>query len=156
MLEAGTKAPINIPFQSIEGEFVTLSDYLHPKKYLVLYFYPKDNTPGCTDEACNFRDYNEEISKFAKILGISSDSPKKHQNFRNKYHLNFELASDKSHELQEAFGIWVEKKMFGHTFMGTKRSTFIINQDGIIVKVWPEVKPENHGKEVLDYLILSS
>ena len=126
---------------------------LFRSSYVVLYFYPKDNTPGCTKEACEFRDAEAEMKKLgARVIGVSKDSPKSHQNFADKYNLNFELWSDQDHQLIEAFGAWVQKKKFGKTYMGIARSTFILDPEGKIIKVWENVKPEGHAQEVLEFL----
>lgn len=139
MLKEGAKAP------------QSLKKYLG--KYLVLYFYPKDNTPGCTMEACSFRDFNAEIEDLgAKIVGISKDSLDSHEKFQNKHKLPFELIADEDLELQKAFGVWVEKSMFGKKYMGTQRATFVIDPEGIIIKVWEKVSPLNHAKEVFEFL----
>jgi peroxiredoxin Q/BCP len=152
MLQVNDLAPIDIPLTNLEGNKTTLKEFLN-KKYLVVYFYPKDDTPGCTTEACELRDYNQDIEKLgARIIGISKDSPKSHNKFKSKYNLNFELLSDESHNLQEAFGIWQQKKFMGKTYMGTVRSTFILDNTGKIIKVWEEVKPQGHAKEVYEFL----
>lgn len=152
MLQVNDLAPIDIPLTNLEGNKTTLKEFLN-KKYLVVYFYPKDDTPGCTTEACELRDYNQDIEKLgARIIGISKDSPKSHNKFKSKYNLNFELLSDESHNLQEAFGIWQQKKFMGKTYMGTVRSTFILDNTGKIIKVWEQVKPQGHAKEVYEFL----
>lgn len=159
MLKIGYKVPTNIPLTDENGITVTLEKYI--QDFLVIYFYPKDETPGCTEEACSFRDFNDEITKTgAKVIGISSDNQKSHFKFKRKHSLNFELLSDETHELQEAFGIWAEKSMFGKTFMGTLRSTFIVNSQSEIVASWADnedssegkVLTETHGEDVLNKL----
>jgi thioredoxin-dependent peroxiredoxin len=119
----------------------------------VLYCYPKDDTPGCTKEACNFRD---NLPKFSKLMipvyGISADDEKAHSKFIKKYDLNFSLLADPDHAVCEAFGTWVEKSMYGKKYFGIQRSTFVISADGKIEKIWEKVSPEFHAREVLDYL----
>jgi peroxiredoxin Q/BCP len=149
-LQEGTTAP-DFTLPADGGGEVTLSE-LRGKK-VVLYFYPKDDTPGCTTEACNFRDdYSEIIAAGAAVLGVSPDSIKSHDRFKLKYELPFALLSDPDHEVAELYGAWGEKKMYGKTYMGTIRSTFVINEDGKIIKVFPKVKPKNHSQEVLAVL----
>jgi peroxiredoxin Q/BCP len=134
------------------GGEVSLSDY-RGKRKVVLYFYPKDNTSGCTTEACNFRDgYPEILAAGAAVLGVSPDSVKSHDGFKLKLNLPFALLSDPEHEVAEMYGAWGEKKMYGRTYMGIIRSTFIIDEEGRIVKVFPKVKVKNHSKEVLEAL----
>jgi peroxiredoxin Q/BCP len=118
-------------------------------KTVVLYFYPKDDTPGCTTEACEFRDLFPRFTRGkAVILGVSPDSPRKHANFRKKYDLPFTLLSDKDHKVAERYGIWVEKTFWGRKYMGVERTTFIIGPDGKIRKIFPKVSPEGHAAEV--------
>ncbi len=148
MLKVGDQAPLEIKVKSMQGQDVSLKDLLG--KYVVVYFYPRDNTPGCTKEACSFRDVNTELKKLGvKVIGVSKDSVKSHQKFIDKYGLNFELWSDEEHKLIEAFGAWQEKKFMGRSFMGTVRSTFVIDPQGKIFQVWEKVKPDGHGEEVL-------
>jgi len=150
MLQEGTTAP-DFTLPADGGGEVTLSE-LRGKK-VVLYFYPKDNTSGCTTEACNFRDdYSEIIAAGAAVLGVSPDSIQSHDRFKLKYELPFALLSDPNHEVAELYGAWGEKKMYGKTYMGIVRSTFIIDEDGKIVKVFPKVKPQYHSQEVLAVL----
>ena len=132
-----------------EKEF-SLNDFKGEK--IVLYFYPKDNTSGCTQEACNFRDNLNRILKYAKIIGVSPDSIKSHLSFKSKQDLNFPLLSDDEHKLAEAFEVWKEKSMYGRKYMGIERSTFIISPDGEIEKEWRKVKVNGHVDEVIDYL----
>lgn len=147
MLTEGTKAP-EFSLPSGVGKAVSLSDYLGNK--VVLYFYPKDNTSGCTTEALNFRDdYSEITSAGAVVLGISPDSEKSHEDFRTKHNLPFKLLSDPDHKVSELYGAWGEKKMYGRTYMGVIRSTFVIDEKGIIIKVFQKVKVKDHSKEVL-------
>lgn len=144
-------APLNISVKNSNGEAVSLKNLLG--KYIVVYFYPKDNTPGCTTEACSFRDANSEIKELGvKVIGISKDSPESHQKFSKKHNLNFELWSDQSGELMTAFGAFGEKKMFGKTFLGVKRSTFILDPQGKIIKIYKTVKPKEHTAQVLSFL----
>ena len=151
MLEPGTKAP-DFKLMSDEEKEVSLSDFLG-KKDIVLYFYPKDNTPGCTKEACSFRDNLPHIeAKDAVVIGVSPDSVKSHQNFKKKHNLNFILLSDPEHKVAEAYGAWGEKKNYGRVYHGIIRSTFIIGKDGIIKKVFKKVNTKIHGEEVLAVL----
>ena len=118
-------------------------------KTVVLYFYPKDDTPGCTTEACEFRDLFPRFKRGkAVILGVSPDSPRKHANFKKKYDLPFTLLSDKDHKVAERYGLWVEKTFWGRKYMGVERTTFIIGPDGKIRKIFPKVNPEGHAAEV--------
>lgn len=118
-------------------------------KPLILYFYPKDDTPGCTQQACDFRDSWDHLQGLgAHLLGLSRDSPESHQQFRQKHHLNFPLASDISGETCKAFGVWVEKSMYGKTYWGIERSTFLFDRHGKLVQVWTKVKVPGHVEEV--------
>lgn len=151
MLKAGDKAP-DFTLTSDKGESVSLSDF-NGKSKVVLYFYPKDNTSGCTKEACSFRDTLPKIKdKNAVVLGVSPDSVKSHQNFINKQELNFTLLSDPEHEVAETYGAWGEKKMYGKTYFGILRSTFVIGEDGIIKYVFDKVQVADHGNDVLEQL----
>lgn len=151
MLKVGDKAP-DFMLKSDKDEEVSLKDFLG-KSDIVLYFYPKDNTTGCTKEACSFRDNIQPIqSKNAVVIGISPDSVKSHQNFINKQNLNFTLLSDPDHKVAEAYGAWGEKSMYGKKYMGILRSTFVIGKDGKIKYVFEKVKPEGHAREVLEVL----
>ena len=125
-------------------------------KRIVLYFYPKDNTSGCTQEACNFRDNINRITSYAEVIGVSPDSIKSHLNFRDKQDLNFVLLSDDEHKLAEAFQVWKEKSMYGKKYMGIERSTFVISPDGKIEKEWRKVKVNGHVDEVINYLTTPS
>lgn len=119
-------------------------------KNIVLYFYPKDDTPGCTKEACNFRDANHEIQqRGAVVLGVSTDNVDSHKKFAEKYGLPFPLLSDTDMTVSQLYGVYGEKSMFGKKYMGVHRSTFLIDKDGVVRKVWPTVKPDAHAKEVL-------
>lgn len=120
----------------------------HP---VVLYFYPKDDTPGCTAEACSFRDADHEMQKRGVVvLGISADNIASHQKFANKYGLSFPLLSDTDTTVSQQYGVWKEKNMYGKKYMGVNRETFLIDKDGIVRKVWPKVKAEGHAQQVLD------
>jgi len=123
-------------------------------KWVVLYFYPKNDTPGCTTEACSFRDAESAIAEFgnAVVIGVSKDSVKSHAKFASKHDLNFILLSDESTEMMQAYGAWQEKNMFGKKYMGIQRMTLIIDPSGHIVKTYPKVNPKNHAKEIIDYL----
>ena len=125
----------------------------HTGKTVVLYFYPKDDTPGCTIEACEFRDAHSQITgKNAVVLGISPNSAKSHAKFAGKFALPFELVPDEDHKIAEAYGVWKEKSMYGRKYMGIERTTFIINPAGKIQKIFPKVKPNGHAAEVLALL----
>ena len=144
----GMKAP-EFSLMNEQGNLVTLADY--KGKYVVLYFYPKDMTPGCTTEACDFRDAYEEFSDLnAVILGVSADDASKHTKFIEKYGLPFSLLVDDNHAVSESYNVWVLKKMYGKEYMGIERSTFLINPDGIVVKEWRKVKVKDHINEVLN------
>lgn len=132
------------------GETVSLADFAG-KKYVVLYFYPKDMTPGCTTQACDFRDAEKDFSELnAVILGVSADSEKQHTKFIEKHGLPFSLLVDEDHKISEVYGVWVEKKMYGKEFMGIERSTFLIDPTGTIIKEWRKVKVPGHIQEVLE------
>ena len=151
MLAAEDRAP-DFTLQSNNGEQITLSDF-SGKSNVVLYFYPKDNTPGCTKEACAFRDNIETINaEDTVVLGISPDSIKSHEKFISKHALNFNLLSDPEHVVAEKYGAWAEKKMYGRTFHGIVRSTFIVGKDETIKKVFPKVKVDGHVDEVMEFL----
>jgi peroxiredoxin Q/BCP len=147
MLKVGDTAPLDIPLVDENGHSFTLRDLLG--SWVVVYFYPKDSTPGCTLEAQQFRDNEHAFTQLgAKILGVSKDTYSSHQKFIGKHKLTFTLVSDTEHTLMEAFGTWGEKKFMGRTYMGTSRSTFLVDQQGIIVHVWEKVKPLGHAQEV--------
>jgi len=134
------------------GEKIRLSDF-RGKKHVILYFYPRDMTPGCTTQACDFRDFYKDFSELnAVILGVSPDPLVKHEKFVDKYNLPFLLLVDENHEVAEKYGVWKLKKMFGKEFMGIERSTFIINKEGILVKEWRKVKVNGHVEEALQYV----
>ncbi|TVR32767.1 MAG: thioredoxin-dependent thiol peroxidase [Spirochaetaceae bacterium] len=150
MLTEGTKAPaFTLPNQ--DGQQVSLSDFSGRK--VVVYFYPKDDTPGCTKEACSFRDSHQAIlDRGAVVLGISADDPAAHARFRSKYQLPFDLLSDPDKEVIQAFGAWGQKRRDGKTYEGILRSTFVIDQDGTVIKAFPDVSPAEHAAEVLQAL----
>lgn len=151
MLKIGDDIPSTIKVLNDEGESITLQQFLG--KYLVLYFYPKDDTPACTTEACELRDFNKDITALgASIVGVSKDSIKSHVKFKQKHSLTFPLLSDESTELQQAFGVWAEKKFMGRTYMGTLRTTFLIDKKGKVIHVWEDVSAKGHGKEVYERL----
>jgi len=128
-----------------------LSDYLG--KPVVLYFYPKDDTPGCTKEACAFRDdYSDYENTGVVILGVSPDSPKSHAKFKQKYQLPFTLLADESHEVANMYGVWGPKQYMGHSYEGILRTTYVIGEDGMIRKVFENVKPAGHSQEILSAL----
>ena len=130
------------------GGKVSLADF--KGKHVVLYFYPRDDTPGCTKEACAFRDrFGELQRKGAVVLGVSVDSTKSHDKFLKKFKLPFTLVSDEDRKIVKAYGVWGEKSFMGRKYLGTHRVTFLIGPDGRIKKIWPKVKPEVHGEEVL-------
>ncbi|MGH7481695.1 MAG: thioredoxin-dependent thiol peroxidase [Longimicrobiales bacterium] len=134
---------------SDDGSTVSLAG-LRGRK-VVLYFYPKDDTPGCTTEACAFRDaYDEYRRRGVEVLGVSPDDVGSHGRFRDKYDLPFRLLADTDHRVADAYGVWKEKKNYGRTYMGVERTTFLIDEDGRIEKVFPKVKPEGHAEEILD------
>ncbi len=144
--EEGAKAP---DFSAVDqnGNKVKLSSF-RGKKNVVLYFYPKDMTPGCTTEACDFRDAHKKF-KGTEILGVSVDSPERHQKFIAKHELPFTLISDEDHKVVNKYGVWQEKKLYGKVFMGIVRSTFIIDKEGVLKKVFPKVKVKGHVDEVM-------
>jgi thioredoxin-dependent peroxiredoxin len=132
-----------------DGNKVKLADFKGKK--VVLYFYPKDLTPGCTIEACAFRDDIGAIKKLgAVVLGVSADDEKTHQKFRAKHDLNFPLLADVNHEVSERYGAWQEKSMYGRKYWGIARITYLIDEHGKIAKVWPKVKPDGHSQEVIE------
>ena len=144
----------NIKLQGIdidgkEKEY-SLNDFKGQK--VILYFYPKDNTSGCTQEACDFRDNINRLTSFATVIGVSPDSIKSHLKFKEKQSLNFILLSDPEHKLAEAFNVWVEKSMYGRKYMGIERSTFVLDENLNIIKEWRKVKVKGHVDEVIDYL----
>jgi len=120
---------------------------------VILYFYPKDNTSGCTQEACNFRDNINRLTNYATVIGVSPDSIKSHKSFKEKQNLNFILLSDSEHKLAEAFEVWKEKSMYGRKYMGIERSTFILDKNLKIEKEWRKVKVKGHVDDVINYLL---
>jgi peroxiredoxin Q/BCP len=148
MLKEGTTAPA-FKTKNADGETVSLKDLRGQK--VVLYFYPKDDTPGCTKEACSFRD---DFAKFKKrgitVLGVSPDTEAAHKKFETKYKLPFTLLADTDHAIADAYGVWGEKKFMGRKYMGVHRTTFLIDEKGKIKKVFEKVKPEDHASEVLE------
>ena len=146
MLKEGNKAP-DFTALNQDGSKIKLSSF-KGKKNIVLYFYPKDMTPGCTTEACDFRDRYKKF-KGAEILGVSIDSPERHQKFIAKYDLPFPLISDTDHKVVNKYKVWQEKSLYGKKFMGIVRSTFIIDKSGVIRKIFPKVKVKGHSEEVL-------
>ena len=150
MLEVGMKAP-NFTLPDKNGSMVSLSDFLGKK--VVLYFYPKDNTPGCTRQACAFALKNKEIeNKNAVVIGISKDSVNSHLNFATKHNLPFVLLSDSDLSVIQAYGVWQEKKLYGKVSMGVVRTTFLIDEQGNIQAVMPKVKPDTNADEILTLL----
>lgn len=149
-LAIGEAAP-DFELPASNGEKVKLSNF--KGKNVVLYFYPKDMTPGRTTEACDFRDYHDEFSKLnAVILGISTDSLDKHKKFIEKYDLPFLLLADEDHQVCELYGVWKLKKNFGKEYMGIERSTFVIDQQGRLAKEWRKVKVKGHVEEALEFI----
>ena len=138
-----------IDVDGIEKEY-SLNDFKGQK--VILYFYPKDNTSGCTQEACDFRDNINRLTSLATVIGVSPDSIKSHLKFKEKQSLNFILLSDPEHKLAEAFNVWVEKSMYGRKYMGIERSTFVLDENLNIIKEWRKVKVKGHVDEVIDYL----
>ncbi len=150
-ISAGSTAP-DFNAQASNGKNISLKDF-RGKKNVVLYFYPKDDTPGCTVEACGFRDGIKSLeSADTVVLGVSPDSVKSHLKFIEKFNLPFLLLADEDKKICEAYGVWVEKSMYGRKYMGVGRTTFVINKEGKIAKIFEKVKPEGHEKEVLECL----
>ena len=149
-LKEGDIAP-DFSLPASNGENVSLNDYKGKK--VVIYFYPKDDTPGCTIEACNFRDdYSEITDAGAVILGVSKDDIKSHNKFINKFDLPFLLLSDESTEMISAYGAWVKKKMYGKEYYGVFRKTYLIDEEGKIQRIWPKVDVKTHSKEIIDLI----
>ena len=149
-LEVGSKAP-SFTLVSDSGKKIKLSDF--KGQPVVLYFYPKDDTPGCTKEACAFRDASEQLKEFgAVVLGVSPDDEASHVKFRDKYGLNFPLLADPDHSVAEIYGAWREKNMYGKKSMGVQRSTVLIAADGTVAKVWKKVSVDGHDAAVLEAL----
>ena len=147
MVKEGNKAP-DFTAKDQNGNKIKLSDLKGQK--VVLYFYPKDDTPGCTKEACSFRDANDVYAeKGIKVLGVSTDDEKSHQKFISKFDLPFDLLADTDKKIVEKYGVWGEKSMYGKKYMGTLRKTFLIGEDGKIVKIFDKVNVSEHADEVL-------
>ena len=147
MPEVGEKAPSFSLSALPDGKAVKLADFKGKK--VVLYFYPKDMTPGCTSQACDFRDANEAFAGAdAVVLGISPDGIDSHRKFAEKYELPFPLLADEGHALAEKYGVWVEKSMYGRKYLGVQRATFLIDREGKVAAVWPKVKVPGHVAEV--------
>lgn len=150
MLDIGDTVP-DFSLHTDSGSTVSSAD-LRGQRY-VLYFYPKDDTPGCTKEACAFRDALPQFDSLGvKVFGVSADPVKAHEKFVRKYQLNFPLLSDPERVLIEGMGVWVEKSMYGKTYFGIQRASFVIDADGRVIKVWPKVSPEQHAAEVQAWL----
>ena len=150
MVEEGKKAP-SFSLPNADGEIINLSDF--KGKTVVLYFYPKDNTPGCTKQACEFRDASEEYASVnTVVIGISPDNQASHQKFRDKFELPFLLLADPDRKAIEAYGVWKEKNMYGKKYMGVERSTFVIDGEGITKKIIRKVKVDGHVESVLSML----
>lgn len=147
-IEAGAKAPA-FTLKATDGSTVKLSDFKGSP--VVLYFYPKDDTPGCTKEACAFRDRKDELTELgAVVLGISPDTVESHVKFSEKFELNFPLLADKDHKVAEKYGAWREKNRYGKVSMGIQRSTFVIDAEGKVAKTWKAVKVDGHDAKVLE------
>jgi peroxiredoxin Q/BCP len=144
MIDVGDRFP-DFTLQDQDGGSLSLSDLRGSRT--VVYFYPKDDTSGCTAEACEFRDAMPDISG-ARVVGVSPDNVKSHRKFVDKYNLNFTLLADVDHTLAEACGVWVEKSMYGNKYMGVDRTTYLLDEDGIVRHVWRKVKPQGHAAEV--------
>ncbi len=150
MLTAGMQAP-DFSLPDKDGKFISLSDFRGKK--VVVYFYPRDNTPGCTRQACAFRDAYEGFRREdVVVIGISKDSQASHQRFAEKHQLPFILLSDPELQAIQAFGVWQEKKLYGKVSHGVVRSTFVIDEEGKIIKVFPKAKPDTNATEILDFL----
>jgi thioredoxin-dependent peroxiredoxin len=150
MVSAGTKAP-DFRLQIDDGSNIKLSDYLGQK--VVIYFYPKDNTPGCTTEACDFRESIQQFNTLnCKVIGVSRDSVATHVKFKEKYDLNFPLGADEEGAVCQLYGVWAEKSMFGKKYFGINRATFLIDEQGTVTHVWPNVSVSTHIKDILTVL----
>ena len=149
-LKEGDRAP-DFTAKDQNGKTVSLSDF--KEKRVILYFYPKDDTPGCTAEACSFRDNHQSmLGKGFEVIGISTDDEKSHKKFETKYSLPFTLIADTDKSIVEAYAVWVEKNMYGKKYMGTARTTFIINADGTIGKIINKVDTKNSSQQIIDLL----
>lgn len=150
MAEKGELAP-EFTLPADDGSAVSLKSFRG--KRVVLYFYPKDNTSGCTTQACELRDSHSALqAKGAVVLGVSPDPLSSHVKFRDKFQLNFPLLSDEDHEVAKAYGVWKEKSMYGRKYWGIERSTFIIDEGGVVVEAWRKVKPKGHAERVAEAL----
>ncbi len=148
MISEGQPAP-DFSLQTDEGKTVKLSDFKGRK--VILYFYPKDDTPGCTTQACDLRDHIQEIdSRGAVVLGVSPDDVASHKKFKQKYGLNFTLLADVDHKVAEMYDVWKEKNLYGKKMMGVERTSFVIDEDGKVAKVLPRVKPAEHVGQILE------
>jgi len=151
MISEGQPAP-DVELESDTGDRVKLADFRG--KTVVLYFYPKDDTPGCTTEACEFRDtYDRFREQGVEVIGVSPDPVQSHQKFKSKHELPFLLLADPEHKLAEAYGVWGEKKYMGRTYMGINRSTFVIDPEGKVAKAMVGIKPAGHAAQILDQLV---
>lgn len=149
-LKVGDKAP-DFEGTNQDGKKVGLKDFAGKK--LILYFYPKDNTPGCTAESCNLNDnYDSWLEKGYEVLGVSPDSEKSHQNFKNKYNLKFDLIADTEKEILQKYGAWGEKNMYGKKYMGVLRTTFVIDENGVIEEIFEKVKTKDHTNQIIKSL----
>lgn len=149
-IKVGDKAP-SFKLKNQDDELISLTDFKGKK--IVLYFYPKDDTPGCTKESCNFRDEFPKFGKLnAEIIGVSVDSVESHKKFTVKYKLPFDLLADDKKEIVEKYGVWKEKNMYGRKYMGIERTTFIVDEDGKIANIFAKVKVDDHNKEVMEAL----
>ncbi|MGD8192025.1 thioredoxin-dependent thiol peroxidase [Brevibacillus ginsengisoli] len=150
MVEIGQIAP-DFTLEASNNQTISLANLRG--KNIVLYFYPKDMTPGCTTEACDFRDYHPEFGNLnTVVLGISPDDVKSHDRFVSKHELPFTLLADPDHKVAEAYGVWVLKKMYGREYMGIERTTFVIDAEGKIARIWNKVKVKGHVQEVLEFV----
>lgn len=149
MIQQGMKAP-DFTLEDKDRNQVSLSQFLGQK--VILYFYPRDNTPGCTAQACGFRDAYDSLQGKAVVIGVSKDTAASHRKFAQKYELPFLLLSDPQRQAIEAYGVWQEKKLYGKTSMGVVRTTFLIDESGVVEKVFQKVKPAENAREILEYL----
>ena len=147
-ISVGDPAP-DFSLAASNGETISLRELRGSK--VVLYFYPKDDTPGCTREACSFRDHNSELTASGvKVFGVSGDSVQSHRDFAEKFDLNFPLLSDESHQAIDGYGVWGERQVRGNTVMGIRRMTFLIDEEGTIREIFPNVTPDQHAQEILE------